>query len=116
MATVGEVILVWDRHTRPPKDKRHICICPIKQQFLRINSNPYFPPHHLLLYANNTNILDHDSYVELNRILRHYASDINQARSIGIMHQTERHALIAAAYNVTTLTDEQKDFIAAQLQ
>ena len=59
-----DVVKLWDRHTRPNKPKIHICVCPEKQQFLRINSEPIFPPN-LIIYEAENAFLHHDSYVEL---------------------------------------------------
>ena len=111
-----DVILIFDRHARPNKDKRHICVCPSKQYFLRINSRSHWQPHHFLSYRKNPNILEHDSYVELRGLVRHLAYEISRADYSGRMVEAQCHALLVSVRAAETLDDETKDFIEARLR
>ncbi|RUM21508.1 hypothetical protein EFD56_03230 [Rhizobium phaseoli] len=112
---IGDVIRVWDRWTKPPKEKRHICICPDGQLFLRINSKALFPPH-LMIRAVTTNFLDHDSYVELQQLIRLYASDISEAEVIGRLNLTHVTALTIAVGHCEALSGELKSLITDRLK
>lgn len=109
-----DVVRIFDRHTRPNKPKWHICVCDERQLFLRINSEPVFRPHHLLRAANNA-ILHHDSYVELQQLVRHVADDIVQAEHLGVLTLQEAKSLVAAVEQAETLSDEHKDLIRERL-
>ncbi|TWG90355.1 hypothetical protein L598_000700001120 [Mesorhizobium sp. J18] len=111
---VGDVIRVWDRHTRPPKFKRHICICPQKQLFLRINSRALFPPH-MIIRSDGADFLDADSYVELQQLVRHYALEITEADVLGRLTRTHVTALIVSVKACSALSQEMKDLILERL-
>lgn len=108
--SAGDVIRVWDRAVRPPKDKIHICVSPERQRFLRINSKPLFKPHHLLL-AVNCPFLHHDSYVELRQLTRPYAYEIDEADRLGRLPASEVSGLLAAVNRCTTLSEEHKELV-----
>ena len=109
-----DVIEIWDRYTRPPKRKWHICVCDHRQFFLRINSNPIYRPAHLLSASNNT-FLHHDSYVELQQLVRHITNDIVQAKHLGIISLQEVRKLVESVENAKTLSDEHKQLIKDRL-
>jgi hypothetical protein len=109
-----DVVRIFDRHTRPNKRKWHICVCDGRQLFLRINSEPVFLPHHLLLASNNL-FLHHDSYVELQQLVRHVADDIAQAEHLGVLTLQEARKLVAAVEQAETLSEEHKDLIRERL-
>ncbi len=111
-----DVIRIWDKFTRPEKRKIHICVCEGRQAFLRINSNPIFRPNHLLLVADNREFLDHDSYVELNRILRHRQYEISQSEWIGTISRAQCVLLLKSVWASDAFTDNEKQFIEDQLQ
>ncbi len=110
-----EVVNIWDKWTKPEKPKIHLCICPKRQLFLRINTKPIWTPNHFLSHVDNADIIEHDSYVELNRLFRNRAYEISRARSRGFMSDVECRALVATAYGVATLSDEEKEFIDRQI-
>ena len=110
----GDVIRVWDRNTRPPKFKRHICICPDRQHFLRINSKPVFPPH-LLIKADGADFLDEDSYVELQQLVRHFALEIDDADYLGRLNATQNALLQVAVEHCKALPIDIKEFIIERL-
>jgi hypothetical protein len=103
------VIRVWDE--RAGKHKRHICVSERRQIFLRINTDPVFKPHHPLLKVNNDRVLTHDSYVELQQLVRLESDDISHAERLGRLSQSETNKLVEAAQNADTLTPEQKRLI-----
>jgi hypothetical protein len=72
-----DVLRIWDRYTRPSKPKLHICVCPDRQFFLRINSDAIFQPAHLIAKAANP-FLHHDSFVELQQLIFHRNDEIRQ--------------------------------------
>jgi hypothetical protein len=106
-----DVIRIYDRFTRPNKPKRHLCVCDRRQLFLRINTEPIYPTCHPILLADNRSFLAHDSYVELQQLLRHVADDIVQADYLGTMSMNEARKLVTAAEQAVTLTEEQKQII-----
>ena len=114
MFEVRDVIRLWDRHTNPEKPKIHICVCPERQRFLRINTKPIFRPHHKLLKKDNP-FLDHDSYVSLISMVRHMAYEIGRAQLKGHLSEEQARLLCASARAAKTLSDEDKDFICGKL-
>lgn len=111
---IGDVVRVWDRGTRPPKHKRLICICPERRMFFRINSRALFPPH-LLLRADGADFLDHDSYVELQQLLKPFELELEQAELLGRLTPTHVRLLRIAVENCVALSDELKEFVADRL-
>lgn len=109
-----DVLRIWDRYTRPKKFKYHICICPDRQFFLRINSEPIFQPAHPIAKVTNP-FLHHDSFVELQQLVRHWHDDIRNAEYIGRITKPEAKALNKAAQEAKTLTPEYKQIIAENL-
>lgn len=107
---VGDVIRVWDHQTRPPKIKRHICVCPEKQLFFRINSEPLWPPH-LPLKADACDFLDHDSYVELQQLQRLHALHIQEAAKIGAINRTQMKAILLALETGGWMTEDWIEFV-----
>jgi hypothetical protein len=109
-----DVIEIWDRHTKPPKAKWHVCVCDQRQLFLRIDSDPIYQPAHPILARDNS-FLHHDSYVELQQLLRHIADDIVQARHLGVLSMQEAQKLVIAAETAATLSEEHKQLIRDRL-
>lgn len=114
MVQTRDVVLIWDRHTTPHKPKIHICVCPERQRFLRINSRPLFRPHHKLLKKDN-GFLEHDSYVSMKNLIRHMAYEIERAKPVGILSEEQARLLCEAVRGARTLNDEDKDFICGKL-
>jgi len=101
MLKIGSVYATPDPYVTPRnRIKWHICICPRAKLFLRINSNPVWPPWHMLDEATST-FLDHDSYVELAQL--HFLPDAHESEEIGSLTLTEVAALAMAAMEVPTL-------------
>lgn len=109
-----DVLRIYDRFTSPNKPKLHICVCPDKQLFLRINSDPVFQPAHPIAKAKNV-FLDHNSYVELRYLVYHYNDDIRDAEHLGRMSKPEAKALINAVQAAKTLSPEIKRLVADNL-
>lgn len=109
-----DVVRLWDRYTSPNKYKLHICVCDERQLFLRINSDPVFAPVHPLSQKNNP-FLHHDSYVELQQLVRHMSQEIREAEHIGRISRAEANALVGAADKAPTLSPEHKRLIAERL-
>lgn len=107
----GDVIRVFDRQSRPPKQKRLICVAPEKQLFLRINSEPKYRPHHRIL-ATDSNFLHHDSYVELRQFIRPFAYDIQRADKLGELTRQQARDLIEAVNQSKAMSQDQKDLVA----
>lgn len=77
-----DVVRIFDLYTSPRKPKLHICVSERRQLFLRINSQSIFKPNHLLRKSSNS-YLDHDSYVELQQLVRHMSDEIREAEFVG---------------------------------
>ena len=63
MLVTGDVIWVFDRTTRPAKNKMIVCLSFANGWFLRINTSGRFRPAVFIDNARNP-WLDHNSYVE----------------------------------------------------
>ena len=116
MLVSGDVIQVFDRRTDPRKIKRNICICPRRRLFLRINSKPYWQPHHRLLAAESRSFLDEDSFVELRMLLTFSNSELDEAlrrpgNPLGRLSRDQAKGLAFAARKAETLTGEQQRLI-----
>ena len=122
MATVsvGDVVLIFDGTTSPPKHKRLLCVSDAGW-FLRINSKPLFRPHLAIFVADNQRCLDHDSFVELRGILDldlpSLEQDIidNVARVLDKIGSATRSSLKAAVAAAVTLTRHEKAEIDREL-
>jgi hypothetical protein len=68
-----------------------------------------------MLLLRNNQFLDHDSYVELNQLVRHSNHQLKEAEPIGRLSPGEAAKLIAAADRADTLNDEQKALIRRNL-
>jgi len=106
----GDVIRVWDRGTNPEKQKRHICICPERQMFFRINSRLVFTPA-FQLREEDCAFVEHDSWVELTQMVRGHGPDIRQSEHLGRLTEAVATGLLAAVDAARTLTPDQKRFI-----
>lgn len=105
-----DVVRIFDLYTSPRKPKLHICISERRQLFLRINSQPIFKPNHLLRKSSNP-YLAHDSYVELQQLVRHMSDEIRDAEFVGRLNHAEAQALASAAQAAETLPVEHKRLI-----
>ena len=85
------------------------------QLFLRINSQPIYQPAQPILFANNRSFLTHDSFIELQQLVRHVADDIVQAAFLGEMSMQEAKKVVAAAEQADTLSEEHKQLIRERL-
>ncbi len=63
MIDTGEIILVFDENTRPPKPKLVVCVCPNEGMFFRINTHNHWPDSVLIDEKSHPGALEHDSYV-----------------------------------------------------
>jgi hypothetical protein len=106
-----DVVRIFDLYTSPRKPKLHICISERRQLFLRINSESIFKPNHMLVNSRNP-FLAHDSYVELQQLVRHMSDEIREAEYVGRLSLAEARALVDAAHAAETLPMEHKRLIA----
>lgn len=107
----GLVIRIPDPNVRPRnKLKWHLCVCPQRRFFLRINSNPQWQPWHPIELANN-DFLEHDSFVELLELHHFTDTALKSATIIGAMSAAEMDALAASAVQCATLSGEYKEII-----
>ena len=105
-----DVVRIFDLYTSPRKPKLHICVSERRQLFLRINSESIFKPNHLLLKSRN-DFLAHDSFVELQQLVRHMSDEIREAEFVGRLSLAEAKALVEAAHAAETLPPEHKRLI-----
>jgi hypothetical protein len=111
----GAVIRIADPRVRPRgKAKWHICVCPVRRLFLRINSKSLWQPAHPLSAAANA-FLAHDSYVELQTLHFFSEAQLRQGTRIGLMSIEEMDALAEAALAAVTLSGEHKEIIRENL-
>jgi hypothetical protein len=115
MLQPGDVIEIFDSLTRPKKLKWHICICNRRRLFLRINSQPLWPPYHQITEERNA-FLDHDSYVELRQLFHFSDGAVTDAlrlskNPLGRLEKPEARRLAMTARRVSTLNEEHKDLI-----
>jgi hypothetical protein len=106
-----DVLRLFDLYTSPRKPKLHICVSERRQLFLRINSEAIFKPNHPLLKSRNA-FLTHDSYVELQQLVRHMSDEIRDAEWVGRLSLPEARALVEAAQAAETLPPEHQRLIA----
>ncbi|HEV2957850.1 MAG TPA: hypothetical protein VGX95_17185 [Xanthobacteraceae bacterium] len=106
-----DVVRIFDLYTSPREPKLHICVSERRQLFLRINSQSIFKPNHLLRKSTNA-YLAHDSYVELQQLVRHMSEEIREAEFVGRLSLAEAKALVDAAHGAETLPMEHKRLIA----
>ena len=106
----GDVVKVWDHKTRPAKLKWHICVCPDQFLFFRINSRPFFPPH-LLIRAEDTTFLDHDSYVELMQLIRLRDENVARAELLGLIDKDQKRAIVGAIERGGWMSEDWIEFI-----
>jgi hypothetical protein len=81
---------------------------------LRINTSPVYQPAHPISKADNS-FLHHDSYVELQQLLRHIANDIVEARHLGVLSLQEARKLVASVEAAESLSDDTKRLIKERL-
>jgi hypothetical protein len=106
-----DIVRIFDLYTSPRKPKLHVCVSERRQLFLRMNSQPIFKPNHLLRKSANA-YLTHDSYVELQQLVRHMSEEIREAEFVGRLSFAEARALVDAAQAAETLPMEHKRLIA----
>jgi hypothetical protein len=99
MPVARDVVRAWDPHTDPPKWKWHICVCPRRRLFLRINSEAIFRPCHPIARSLN-DFLEHDSYVELQSMVRL----TGRTEHLGRMSLAQARGLVEAVWEAETLT------------
>jgi len=113
MITLGRglVVVIPDPRVRPKnKPKWHLCVCPERRLFLRINSSGLWRPAHSIKVSKNP-FLGHDSFVELRSLHFFTESELKAAKLVGEMSHQQQAELADAAMEAETLTDEQKDLI-----
>lgn len=82
--------------------------------FFRLNSKPLFPPH-LIIRADSTNFLDHDSYIELQQLIKDMEFEVDRAEVLGRLSSSHVQALRIAVDHCGAISDEMKDFISKRL-
>jgi hypothetical protein len=105
-----DVVRIFDLYTSPRKPKLHICVSERRQLFLRLNPQSIFKPNYLLRKSTNA-YLAHDSYVELQQLVRHMSEEIREAEFVGRLSLAEARALANAAQEAETLPMEHKRLI-----
>lgn len=105
-----DVYRIFDRTTRPAKEKRAICVCDRMKLFLRLNSRSLWKPHHLI-FAVNCDFLDHDSYVELRSLIRYLDEDIAVAQHLGRLSHPVAKSIMDAVEAAPTFSQRNKDLI-----
>jgi len=111
---VADVIRLHDRWVSPQKAKWHVTICPETRKFLRINSKDLFGVG-FLIKKSDCDFLLHDSYVELNKLVRHFVAEVNSATILGRLPDQVCRDLGTAVRAARTLSPDEKTFILERL-
>ena len=82
--------------------------------FLRLNSKALFPPH-LIIRADSANFLDHDSYIELQQLIKDTEFEVDRAEVLGRLSPSHVQALKIAVEHCGAIADEMKEFIFMRL-
>jgi hypothetical protein len=69
----------------------------------------------MILRAEGCDFLDHDSYVELQQLTRHYGLEVDQADMLGRLNRTQVQALRVSVEHCDALSQEIKEFVLGQL-
>lgn len=69
----------------------------------------------MILRAEGVSFLEHDSYVELQQLIKDMAFEVNQAEVLGRLGPTHIQALKISVENCGALNDEWKEFIMSRL-
>lgn len=115
MFEAGDVIRLHDRWVRPQKPKWHVVVSIEEQRFLRINTKNLFGAAHLLR-ASDCGFLHHDSFVELNAMVRHFPLEIDNAEYVGALPKSVRAELCLSVRAARTLSENDKIFILERLR
>jgi hypothetical protein len=68
-----------------------------------------------LLRKEHNSFLDHDSYVELQQLVRHFAYEIQEAEYLGSLELSEARLLCRSVQSAKTLSPDHKAFIIEKL-
>jgi hypothetical protein len=78
---VGHIYIVNTVLTKPPKEKYALCICVGPDYFFWINTDPRrHGRDQLALKKGCHNLVTHDSFLDLSRIVAHSAAELENAR------------------------------------
>ena len=106
-----DVILVFDRLTRPQKLKYQVCLSYERGWFLRINSGDRYKPSVAISKADNT-FLDHNSFIEcgLLEIDEYEIDDALRARGIiGRVNLASKPDILAHLLSATYISPADKN-------
>ena len=110
----GDVIRIFDVLTKPQKPKLHVCVCADDQMFLRINSEDLWGVAYLAT-KKMWPFLHHDSYVELNSLVRNSSEYIQGATLEGALNKAARLELVAACKASKVLPERHKLIVTDRL-
>lgn len=65
----GDIIILFDVLTTPPKKKWLCCICVAENWFLRINTAPRHHGFNLLISKSENPFLKHDSHIDFKGVI-----------------------------------------------
>jgi hypothetical protein len=75
---VGHVYLVFTALTNPPKKKFALCISAEREWFVWFNTKPrQRGDDQLLCRAGCHELIEHDSYLDLSRVVKHSATELD---------------------------------------
>jgi hypothetical protein len=116
----GDIVLLFDATTRPPKPKLFLCVDAEECWFFRINTKPHWRPNFPLPLKGNEHCLDHDCFLELNGIIEYYEIEVEEALKYPNNHRGKLNddtigAVLNYLPSVKTLTTEEQDRIIANL-
>jgi hypothetical protein len=78
---IGRVYIVFTTLTKPPKQKFALCLSAERQLFVWFNTNPRSHGRdQLLCEAGCHELIEHDSYLDLSRMVTHLQAEIDAGK------------------------------------
>jgi hypothetical protein len=95
---VGHVYIVFTALTRPPKEKYALCVSAENEWFVWFNTNPrHGGDDQLLCKAGCHELIEHDSYLDLRRVVMHSQAEIDAGKEFACISPALRDHILAFA-------------------
>ncbi|MBF0140055.1 MAG: hypothetical protein HQL74_07230 [Magnetococcales bacterium] len=116
----GDVILLFDQLTTPPKTKWFCCVCVAENWFLRINSLPRRHGQNQLIEHSKNFFLSHNSHIDLLGVIAVHPDQVLNAiaNPFAYKGRLAMATMIELARNISasrTIPPRQKKMILAEL-
>ena len=95
---VGHIYIVFTALTNPPKEKFALCISAEREWFVWFNTNPrQRGDDQLLCRAGCHELIEHDSYLDLSRVVKHSQTEIDAGKEFARISIALRDHILAFA-------------------